>query len=45
MIETDVRISRDGVIIVAHDEGCTRLCGVDKLIKDCDVSELPPFKK
>jgi glycerophosphoryl diester phosphodiesterase len=27
MIETDVRMSKDGVIIVAHDDGFTRLCG------------------
>jgi len=44
MIETDVRITKDGVIIVAHDDGFTRLCGVDTLVKDTHSSELPPFK-
>jgi glycerophosphoryl diester phosphodiesterase len=45
MLETDVRMSKDGVIVVAHDDGCQRLCGVDKLISQCTVDELPPFKQ
>jgi glycerophosphoryl diester phosphodiesterase len=45
MLETDVRMSKDGVIVVAHDDGCHRLCGVDKLISECTVDELPPFKQ
>ena len=28
MIETDVRITRDGVIIVCHDDNFHRLCGL-----------------
>jgi glycerophosphoryl diester phosphodiesterase len=47
MIETDVRMSRDGVIIVAHDDGFIRLCGshhCHKLIKDTDAKDLPLFK-
>jgi glycerophosphoryl diester phosphodiesterase len=42
-----VRITKDGVIIVAHDDNFHRLCGLaagDKLVKDTDYKDLPRFK-
>ncbi|CRG86040.1 glycerophosphoryl diester phosphodiesterase [Talaromyces islandicus] len=34
-IETDLQLSQDGVVIVAHDPSLKRCFGVDKLIADC----------
>lgn len=39
-IELDVRMSRDGVIVVFHDECARRLCGVDARISDMTLSEI-----
>ena len=47
MLETDVQMTRDGVIVVCHDETFHRICGpdtIDKKVKDCDIGELPMFR-
>ena len=38
MIETDVRITKDGVVIVCHDDNFHRLTGLDKIVKDTHFS-------
>ncbi len=47
MIETDVRMTKDGVIIVAHDDNCVRLCGhkESRKISEMNLNELPHFKE
>lgn len=35
-IETDVHLSRDGVVVIAHDKDLKRCYGVDKAVRDCD---------
>ncbi|OKL62947.1 hypothetical protein UA08_01765 [Talaromyces atroroseus] len=35
-IETDVQITKDGVVVISHDSSLNRCFGIDKLIKDCD---------
>ena len=39
-LETDVRMSRDGEIIVFHDADGKRTCGVDRRLVDCSWSEI-----
>lgn len=39
-IELDIRLSRDGVLVVFHDDDLKRVCGDERLVKDVDASEL-----
>jgi glycerophosphoryl diester phosphodiesterase len=43
-LETDVRITKDGHIIVCHDEDFKRLCGDPRKVKEVNLNELPNFK-
>ena len=43
-IELDVQLSRDGVPVVFHDDNLLRMCGVDKKLVECDLSELKELK-
>lgn len=40
-VELDVKISRDGVPIIMHDESLKRTTGVDRLVIDTDLAGLP----
>lgn len=42
-IEIDVHVSKDGEVVVFHDDNLKRVCGVDKLVKDCTVKELKSY--
>jgi glycerophosphoryl diester phosphodiesterase len=39
-VELDVRLSRDGNVVVIHDENVKRVTGVDALVQDCRASRL-----
>lgn len=39
-IELDVQLSRDGHVVVFHDDDLKRVCGVDKRVDELDLSEL-----
>ena len=39
-IETDVHLSRDGVVVLAHDPSLRRCFGVDKRVAECDWAYL-----
>ena len=39
-IELDVRLSRDGVLVVFHDDDLKRMCKDDRLVLDVDSAEL-----
>lgn len=43
-IELDVRLSRDGELVVFHDPTLTRMCGVEALVSDCSTRELSEMK-
>lgn len=43
-IELDVRLSRDGELVVFHDETLLRVCGVDKKVIDLSVEELSSLR-
>lgn len=42
-IELDVQFARDKQIVVAHDNSLLRPCGIDKLISECDYSEIQSY--
>jgi len=41
MLEMDVCMTKDGILVVSHDEFLSRLCGHDVHLKDLNYSELP----
>ena len=48
-METDVWMSRDGVLVVCHDKNFIRVCGKDnlqgeRLVKDTDLLDFPKFQ-
>ncbi|XP_065830541.1 lysophospholipase D GDPD1-like [Oscarella lobularis] len=45
MLELDVQLSKDGKVVVSHDNNLQRTTGVDTLISQTDYSNLPKIKK
>lgn len=43
-IETDVHLTKDGEVVVIHDENLLRTTGVDKMVGDCTLSEITAIK-
>ncbi|MBR2340847.1 MAG: hypothetical protein IKA72_00350 [Clostridia bacterium] len=43
-IETDVHVTKDGKIIVFHDDSLKRLTGIDKVVEECDFGFLRKLK-
>ncbi len=43
-IELDVHLSKDGKLVVEHDDSLLRTCGVDRAIEDCTWEELKDLK-
>ena len=43
-IETDVHLSKDGEVVVIHDENLKRTCGIDRMVGDCTLRELTATK-
>lgn len=39
-IELDVHLSRDGKLVVEHDDHLRRTCGSEQIIEECDYAEL-----
>jgi len=45
MLEMDVCETRDGILVVHHDQSLSRTCGIDKEVGKCLFRELPPFRE
>ncbi len=48
MLECDVHLSKDGVVVVSHDNTLDRMCSAefkDRKVSDFNFKELPPFKR
>lgn len=43
-IELDVQLSRDGQVVVFHDDTLNRVCGVDKRVDELDYDELKALR-
>ncbi|MBR4800668.1 MAG: hypothetical protein IK048_03250 [Clostridia bacterium] len=43
-IEIDVHLTKDGRLVVFHDDNLKRICGVDKLVKNCTLEELKTYR-
>ena len=39
-VELDVQLTRDGKVVVTHDENVKRVTGLDALVQDCSAAEL-----
>ncbi len=44
LIETDIRLTKDGEIVIFHDNSLKRMCGEDILVKDLTLSELKEYR-
>ncbi|OHY30938.1 hypothetical protein BI362_00945 [Streptococcus parauberis] len=42
-VETDVKKTSDGVLVIHHDDTLLRMCGVDKKIADITLTELKSY--
>ncbi len=42
-IENDIHITKDGKIVVFHDDSLKRMCGVDKIIEDLTLEEIKKY--
>lgn len=40
VLETDVHMSRDGVVVISHDDDGMRAAGVPRRIRDCTLDEI-----
>lgn len=43
-IELDIHITRDGEIVVFHDESLVRMCGADKIIEELTLEEIKQYR-
>ena len=43
ILELDVQLTRDGEVVVAHDNGIERLTGQNSLFAELDFADLPPL--
>ena len=43
-VEMDVRLTKDGIPIVIHDEDLKRVCGVDAKVRDLTLEEVKKYK-
>ena len=45
MLEVDVHRTRDGVVVVIHDDSLERLCGDPRRVNEVRYRDLPPIKR
>ena len=43
ILEMDILLTKDGKVVVVHDQNLLRLTGVDKNVKDLNYKDLPPI--
>lgn len=43
-IENDIHLTKDGIVVVFHDDTATRMCGTNKKICDMTLSEIKELK-
>ena len=43
-IEIDIHLTRDGQIVVFHDDTTLRVCGVDRAVEECTLEELKDMR-
>ncbi|KAH1171256.1 hypothetical protein KIL84_006874 [Mauremys mutica] len=44
LLELDCQRTRDGVVVVSHDQNLQRQAGRDQNIRDLDYADLPPYR-
>ena len=45
LLECDVHLTKDGVVLISHDEDYARLCGDDRNITDINYQDIPVMKR
>lgn len=43
-IENDIHLTKDGFVVVFHDDNISRMCGIDKKIKDMTLDEIKELR-
>lgn len=43
-VEMDVHLTSDGETVVFHDDDLKRMCGADKMVRDCTLRELREYR-
>ncbi len=43
-IENDIHLTKDGQVVVFHDDNISRMCGIDKKIKDMTLPEIKELR-
>ena len=43
-VEMDVHLTNDGETVVFHDDNLRRVCGIDKMVRDCTLRELREYR-
>ena len=43
-IENDIHLTKDGEVVVFHDDNLSRMCGINKKIKDMTLSEIKELR-
>lgn len=42
MLEIDVKLTKDGKVVIFHDDDLSRICGVSRPIEELNYAEVPP---
>jgi len=45
LLEMDLQLTKDGKVVVCHDENLRRLCGVDVRVSELNYDDLPKFSE
>jgi glycerophosphoryl diester phosphodiesterase len=45
LLECDINMTKDGVIVISHDDDLKRQCGIARNITEFNFDEIPPMMR